>query len=311
MLNYESSQSALRDVLILCAMSYKTAIANLELGGAWSVIIGDALRDKSPNLFRAYGRAVDSFRGNFFATVDVGTTAGDLRYARETTEFVTGWGDPTVTDPSPYTAESVFRSAALAVKKKFNRSLDGITVLIEGVGKVGSALARKYANAGSKLIITDKSDEAAQSIALETGAKIIAPNEIFHQSIDVFCPCALGRTVDRKLVESTGVGVIAGGANDQVADIDVAKYLLRREVLYAPDYLANAGGIIQIAAEINSHSEADLDVATWRNSKIDSLMGTLGVVFDRSQKEGRPTAEIADAIAASRIYEPTSDFQSE
>jgi leucine dehydrogenase len=304
MLPYRDADAALRDALLLSrAMSLKSAIADLELGGAWSVIIGDSGTDKTPALFEAYGRAIETFNGRFWAIVDVGTTASDLRHARTQSRYVTGLGGhpAAAADPSPITAEGVLRSAALAVRRLHESSLSGVPVAIQGVGQVGASLAGKFKSAGARLVIADVDADVARRVADETGAKIVSPELIAAQDVEVFCPCALGGTISNQTLELLQARIVAGGANNQLASPEFGRRLLERGVLYAPDYVANAGGIINIAGEIDASRRGKRFDAQWVSEKLDRLMKTLDDIFERSATENRPTDEIADDLANTRL----------
>jgi leucine dehydrogenase len=301
MLPYRDADAALRDALLLSrAMSLKSAIADLELGGAWSVIIGDSGIDKTPALFEAYGRAIETFNGRFWAIVDVGTTASDLRYARTQSRYVTGLSGH-AGDPSPITAEGVLRSAALAVRRLHGSSLSGVPVAIQGVGQVGASLAAKFKSAGARLVIADVDADVARRVADETGAEIVSPELIVAQDVEVFCPCALGGTISNRTLELLQARIVAGGANNQLASPELGRRLLERGVLYAPDYVANAGGIINIAGEIGASRREEKFDAQWVSEKLDRLMKTLDDIFERSAMEHRPTDEIADDLANIRL----------
>ncbi|MEO7053518.1 MAG: Glu/Leu/Phe/Val dehydrogenase dimerization domain-containing protein [Rhizomicrobium sp.] len=304
MLPYANWDAALDDALRLSrAMSLKTAIAGLDLGGAWSVIIGDSRSHKTPALFEAYGRVVDTFDGRFWAIVDVGTTALDLVHARKHSAYVTGLdGHPAASgDPSPVTAESVFRSIKIAVKKSYGSSLSGVGVAVQGVGQVGASLTKKLMAAGARPVIADTCGITIRRVADETGARVVAPEDILGQNVEVFCPCALSGAISAANLDQLRARVVAGGANNQLADEDLGKALLERGVFYAPDYVANAGGIIHIAGEIRAiHAGSQFD-PDWVHSKIDQLTVTLEDIFEQSFAERRPTNEIADAIAKKRL----------
>lgn len=305
MLPYESEAAAVQDALLLSrAMSLKSAVADLELGGAWSVIVGDSRTEKTPKLFEAYGRAVEAFKGNFWAIVDVGTDAKDLSHARTQSRYITGLaGHKTAAgDPSPVTAESVFRAATLAVRRLHNSSLNGVRVAIQGAGQVGSSLAHKFHRAGAQIIIADVNSDAALRVAHETDAQIVSPGDIIAQDVEVFCPCALGGTLSDQGLVRLKARVVAGGANNQLASPEVGQRLFERGILYAPDYVANAGGIINIAAEINASRRGHAFDPNWVDAKLGRLMETLSDIFEQSAASHRPTDAIAHIIAQRRLF---------
>ena len=301
---YASADLALEDALRLSrAMSYKNAMADIPLGGGKAVIIGDSRTQKTPALFEAFGRAVDAVGGRYWTAEDVGVSPQDLQHARKQTRFVAGLDGHAAAsgDPSPVTAEGVFRGVQLCVRRALGRELDGVTVAIQGVGHVGALLAGKLAAAGAKLVMTDVNAEALREVAGRTGAKVVAPGEIFDIDADVFAPCALGGAITAETLPRLSARIIAGGANNQLADPEIGRVLFERGLLYAPDYVINGGGIINVAGEIRAlESGAAFDPA-WVDAKLDRLLQTLGEVLDRSVADRRPTHEVANEMAKARI----------
>ena len=301
---YPSAEAALEDVLRLSrAMSYKNAMADIALGGGKSVIIGDSRTMKTPALFEAFGRAVEAVGGRYWAAEDVGTSPADMVHARKTTRFVAGLdGHPAASgDPSPVTAEGVFRGLVLAVKHAFGGGLDGVTVAVQGVGHVGGILAEKLHAAGARLVIADVNADACREVAEVTGATIVDPAAIFDTDAEVFAPCALGGALNRDTLDRLKAKVVAGGANNQMATREVAKAAFERGLVYAPDYVINGGGIINVAAEIRALERGGAYEADWVAAKLDRLMRTLDDIFAQSGDERRPTGEIADEMARARI----------
>jgi leucine dehydrogenase len=301
---YPDAEAALTDALRLSrAMSYKNAMADLELGGGKAVIIGDSRRQKTPALFEAFGRAVEDVAGKYWTAEDVGVSPADLMHARRHTRYVAGLeGHPAASgDPSPVTAEGVFRGIRLSVKRRLNRDLDGITVAIQGVGHVGAYLAEKLHAAGAKLIITDVNEDALRQVAGATGARIVTPGAIFDADAEVFAPCALGGAINADTLPRLKAKVVAGGANNQLADPDVGRALFAHGILYAPDYVINGGGIINVAGEIRAIDRGEAFDPAWVETKLARLMQTLDEVMDRSRVESRPTHEVANEIAKARI----------
>ncbi len=286
MWNYASSAEALEDVLRLSrGMSYKNAVADLEMGGGKSVIIGDSKTQKSPELFRAFGRAVDTLGGIYYAAEDVGVSVADIAEARKVTPYVLGLNDgPEASgDPSPVTAEGVYRSTLLAAKRLWNQDdLTGLTVSVQGIGHVGGYLADKLYAAGAKLIMTDVNTALLAEVAARTNAEIVAPDAIYDVKADIYAPCALGATLNPQTLDRLTVKAVVGAANNQLATPDIGQTLFERGVLYAPQ----AGGAYDPA---------------WVETKLSRLMETLEEILDRSAAEKRPTHEIADAIAEARI----------
>ena len=301
---YASADLALEDALRLSrAMSYKNAMADLELGGGKAVIIGDSRTMKTPALFEAFGRAVDKLGGSYWTAEDVGVSPADLMSARKQTRFVAGLEGHAAAsgDPSPVTAEGVFRGVRLAVRRALNRDLDGVTVAIQGVGHVGAYLAEKLHAAGAKLIITDVNETALAEIAARTGAQVVAPGAIFDVEADVFAPCAMGGAINAATLPRLKAKVIAGGANNQLADLEIGRQVFERGMLYAPDYVINGGGIINVAGEIRALEQGGAFDPAWVAAKLDRLTATLEEVLDRAVTEARPTHEVANEMAKARI----------
>jgi len=301
---YESAEAALTDALRLSrAMSYKNAMAGLELGGGKSVIIGDSRKDKTPALFQAFGRAVERVGGRYWTAEDVGVSPADLEEARKETRYVAGLEGHAAAsgDPSPVTAEGVFRGVRLCVERAYGRDLNGVTVAIQGVGHVGAYLAEKLHAAGARLIITDVNQAALDKVAAATGAEVVSPDAIFDAEAEVFAPCALGGAINADTLGRLKGRVVAGGANNQLASPQIGRALFDKGLLYAPDYVINGGGIINVAAEIRGLEAGTAFDQAWVDAKLDRLALTLGEVLDRAVAEGRPTHEIADEMARERI----------
>ena len=303
---YPSAEAALEDALKLSrAMSYKNAVADLELGGGKAVIIGDSRTMKTPALFEAFGRAVDAVCGHYWAAEDVGVSPADLAHARKFSRYVAGLdGHPAASgDPSPVTAEGVFRGIELCARRQYGRGLVGMTVAIQGVGHVGAILADKLRAAGARLIVTDVNEAVARQVADRTGAELTRPETIFDAEAQVFAPCALGGAISLETLPRIRARVIAGGANNQLASGEAGRALYEKGIVYAPDYVINGGGIINVAAEIRALDSGEAYDPAWVETKLSRLMDTLGQVLQRSHDERRPTNEIAGEIARARIAE--------
>ncbi|MBC6983475.1 Glu/Leu/Phe/Val dehydrogenase [Caulobacter sp. 17J80-11] len=302
---YASAEAALDDVLKLSwGMSYKNAVADLELGGGKAVIIGDSRTQKSPALFEAFGRMVDSLGGAYWTAEDVGISPADLASARRTTKYVAGLeGTPASSgDPSPTTAEGVFRGAMLVAKRLWNATdLSGVTVAVQGVGHVGGYLAEKLHAAGAKLVITDVNEATLKTVAEKTGATIVKPEEIFDVDAEIFAPCALGGAINENTLPRLKAKAIVGAANNQLASHEIGRRVFEQGLIYAPDYVVNGGGIINVAAEINALKAGGAYDPKWVEGKLARLMITLDEVLQRSVGEKRPTHEIAGEIARARI----------
>lgn len=300
MWNYESGGAALRDVLRLSqGMSYKNAMAGLGLGGGKAVIWGDPRTQKTPALFRAFGRAVDSLGGRYYTAEDVGVSTDDMEQAARETRYVAGLvsGRAASGDPSPVTAEGVFRGIVACARRAFESdSLEGRVVAVQGVGHVGAGLARRLADAGARLVITDVNEAALKAVAHDTGARIVAPGEIYDVDADIFSPNALGAVINPDTLARLKVRVVAGGANNQLASPEMGEALRAAGILYAPDYVINGGGIINVAAEISGRYSRE-----WVAGQLDRLMATLGQVLDTALSEGVATSTVADRMARERI----------
>ena len=303
---YGSAEAALEDALRLSrAMSYKNAVADLELGGGKAVIIGDSRADKTPELFEAFGRAVEQVCGRYWAAEDVGVTPADLAHARKHSRYVAGLtGHPAASgDPSPVTAEGVFRGMELAVRRAYGQGIGGLTVAIQGVGHVGGILADKLHAAGARLVVADVNEGQARAVAERTGAELTHPDAIFDAHAQVFAPCALGGAISLETLPRLKARVIAGGANNQLASAEAGRALYEKGLTYTPDYVINGGGIINVAAEIRALDRGEAYEPAWVEAKLSRLMQTLEEVLQRSADEHRPTNEIAGEIARARIAE--------
>jgi len=300
MWNYGSGEAMLRDALRLShGMSYKSAMAGLELGGGKSVIWGDPRTDKTPELFRAFGRAIESLQGRYYTAEDVGISPADMEFIAEETRYVAGreTGEAASGDPSPVTANGIFRGIKACARRVFDTdSVEGLTVALQGVGHVGGHLARLLSTDGANLVISDVNAEALEAVRDVTGAKTVAPDEIASVEADIFSPNALGGVVTNDMLKGLKAKIIAGGANNQLVTRDMGARLVEAGVLYAPDYIINGGGIINVASEISGTYSRD-----WVDGKLDELIETLGAVLDRALEAGRPTSDVADEMARERI----------
>jgi leucine dehydrogenase len=301
---YPDDQAAIDDALRLSrAMSYKNAMAGIELGGGKTVIVGDSRTAKTPAMFEALGRAVESLGGRYWAAEDVGISPADLAYARKETRFIAGLeGHPAASgDPSPVTAEGVKRGIELCVRRALGKSLSEVTVAIQGVGHVGALLADKLAAAGARLVICDVGADAVAAVAARTGAQVVSPEAIFDAEADVFAPCALGGAISTQTLPRLKAKVIAGGANNQLADVATGQAVLERGLLYAPDFVINGGGIINVAGEIRALDRGEAFDPVWVEGKVAAMIMTLEEVLDRAAAERRPADQIAVQMAKERI----------
>ena len=298
---YASTSEAVTDVLRLSrGMSYKNAMAGLPFGGGKAVIIGDSRHAKSPELLQAYGRFVGSLAGRYITAEDVGTTIADMEQVARVTNFVSGLGRKSGEaggDPAPKTALGVFLGLKTAVKFGLGRAdLQGVSVAVQGVGGVGYHLCRLLAAEGVKLRVADVRPAAAQRVRDEFGAVIVPVESVLSEEVDVLAPCALGAVFNSKSIPSIRARVIAGAANNQLAEESDGAALQAAGVLYAPDYVVNAGGIISVAREYRGGAtEAQV------TSEIHGIPERLTEIFARSSRENRPTHLVADQMARERI----------
>jgi leucine dehydrogenase len=296
---YAGSDAALTDVLRLSrGMSYKNAIADLPLGGGKAVIIGDSAKDKSEALFLAYGRAVEAMGGRYITAMDVGMSAKDMPLIARSTNHIAGFDQPGKPsgDSGPPTALGVFVGLKAAIKHRLGAdTAKGLTVAIQGLGKVGTNLAGRLHAEGAKLIVSDVNNAAMKHAEEAYGAKTTSPDEIVTSECDVFSPNALGAILNDKTVPKIHARVIAGAANNQLARDEHGAALKARDILYAPDYVINGGGIIRVAGQVFNWSDAEVD------RRVLGIADTLGQIFRRADTEGAPTNVIADCIAEERI----------
>jgi len=294
---YESEDEALRDVLRLSrGMTYKAAMADLPLGGGKSVVIGDPRHDKTQALLEALARAVDRLGGRYIVAEDSGTSVADMRLMHRITPHVAGFMEGAGGDPSPATARGVFAGIRAAAEYRLGRGdLQGLRVALQGVGNVGLALARLLAEAGARLWITDLRHDLLARAASELHASAVAPEEIFGLEADVFAPCALGAVIDDRTLPLLQAKIVAGSANNQLAEARHDAELMARGILYAPDYVINAGGIIDIHYQRNGY---DADAAARH---VEGIHDKLMDVFARAREQQRPTGETADRMAEQRF----------
>ncbi len=300
---YASEEEAIRDVLRLSrGMTYKSAMANLKLGGGKSVIIGNPRTQKTPELLAAFARALEQLNGRYIAAEDSGTSVADMKYMTQFTRHVAGIHDKPSDagtrsgDPSPATAYGTFIGIRAAVKERLGRdSLEGLRVAVQGVGNVGFDLARQLKAAGAQLWVTDIHREPLLQAGKELGATVVAPEEVFGLDVDVFAPCALGAILNDSTIPQLKAKVVAGAANNQLAEARHGAELMKRGILYAPDYVINAGGIIDVYHERIGFDRAALI------KHIEGIEDNLMEIFERARKEERPTGEVADAIAEERF----------
>ncbi len=295
--NYANEAEALTDVLRLSrGMTYKASVAGLNLGGGKAVIIGDPKKIKTRELFNAYGRFVDSLNGRYITAEDVNIRVDDMKYISEETEYLAG-GPTGSGDPSPVTALGVFHGIRAAVQHKLGVSkLSGLKIAIQGCGSVGSHLCHYLAEENAKLYISDVAPEKLTPLVRECGAEIIPLDKIHAIDADVFSPCALGAILNDKTIPEIKAKVIAGGANNQLLNEDLhSKMLKDRGILHAPDYVINAGGLINCYQELVGY---DRDQAL---DKTKNIYTSLIEIFKNAEKQGITTIKASNQLAESRI----------
>ncbi len=300
MWTYASDGDALQDALRLSrGMTYKAALAGLNLGGGKAVIIGDPRKDKTEILFRMYGRFIEGLGGRYITAEDVGTSVREMEWVRMETRYVTGIDKALggSGDPSPVTALGVYYGMKACVKQlSGNDSLSGKSVVVQGAGNVGSYLCSHLATEGVKIYLTDIDPERLKAVAGRTGAEMVAPEKIFDVRADIFAPCALGAIVNDETLPRLRVGIIAGGANNQLADEEKhGRILVEKGILYAPDYAINAGGLINVATELEGYSQEQA------LARAEGIYGTILEIFAIAAADGVPSYEASRKLAEARI----------
>lgn len=300
MWKYGSEDDALRDVMRLSrGMTYKAAVTGLNLGGGKAVIIGDPKKDKNEILFRAFGRLVNSLGGLYITAEDVGTSVRDMEWVRAETPYVTGISEALggSGDPSPVTARGVYNGMKACTEEIFGTtSLKGMRIAVQGVGHVGRYLCQLLHREGAKLIVTDIDSEAIELVVAQTNAQVVAPDKIYDIEADIFAPCALGGVLNSETIPRLKCKIVAGGANNQLQrEAEHGPMLIERGILYAPDYVINAGGLINVANEIEGYNrERAL-------SQADGIYDILKNVLKLARRQSIPTYVASNRIAEQRI----------
>ena len=298
---YETNAQALSDVLRLSrGMSYKNAIAGLPFGGGKAVIIADPRRHKTPELFEAFGRIVDSLGGRYVTAEDVGTSTADMASIARATRYVAGLGralGEAGGDPGPKTALGVFLGIQAAVRFELGRSdLEGTSVAVQGLGSVGYRLAGMLAAAGARLRVADVREAAVERACDELKASAVAIEDVLAEEVDVLAPCALGAVLNAQSIPRLRSRIVAGAANNQLAEEKDGQALLAAGVLYAPDYVINAGGIISVSREYQGGAtEAQV------LEDIGQIPLRLTEIFERAHRERRAPHAVADEMARERL----------
>lgn len=299
MWTYDSEEEAIIDAMRLAkGMTYKNAAAGLNLGGGKTVIIGDPRKDKNPEMFRAFGRYIQGLNGRYITAEDVGTTVEDMDLIHMETDFVTGISPEfgSSGDPSPVTAYGIYKGMKAAALEAFgDDSLEGKTVAVQGVGSVAYTLCQHLHNEGAKLIVTDINKAAANRAVEEFGARAVDPNDIYDVDCDIYAPCALGATINDETLPRIKAKVIAGSANNQLRSSEHGDILFEKGIVYAPDYVINAGGVINVADELNGYNQSRA------MKKVEGIYDSLLKIFEISKRDNIPTYLAADRMAEERI----------
>ncbi|CAM1362757.1 Leucine dehydrogenase [Tenacibaculum litoreum] len=300
MWQYKSEWEALNDVLRLSrGMTYKSAVTGLNLGGGKAVIIGDAKTQKNDALMRKFGEFVNSLSGKYITAEDVGMETRDMDIIREVTPHVTGVSESIggSGNPSPVTAYGVYMGMKAAAKYKFGTdNLDGKKVLVQGVGHVGETLVKHITDEGAQVILNDINEARLEELSKKYGANVVLGNDIFGLDVDIYAPCALGATINDESIAQLKAKVIAGAANNQLAnELKHGTMLKDKGIAYAPDFLINAGGIINVYAEVVGYDKAE------SLKRTENIYNTTLEIFNLSEKENITTHQAAFNIAQARI----------
>jgi leucine dehydrogenase len=293
---YASTDEAITDALRLArGMTYKSAVAGINLGGGKSVIIGDNKRPDREALFRAHGRFIETLNGRYITAEDIGTSPADMEYIKLETDHVAGLLGLSG-DPSPVTAYGVYVGMKAAAKVRWgNDGLSGKTVAVQGAGKVAYHLIQHLHAEAAKLIVTDIDTAKVNRVLQEFGVRSVPPDAIYDQDADIYAPCALGATINDDTLPLLKVQIIAGGANNQLAEDRHGDELERRGILYAPDYVINGGGVVNVYGELHRWP------VERAKKKAGEIYETLLRIFEIAKRERIPTYRAADRLAEERI----------
>lgn len=298
--NYATEEEAIEDVLRLArGMTYKNAAAGLNIGGGKAVIIGDPKKIKSEELFRAFGRYIQGLNGRYITAQDVNTTVQDMDHIHLETSFVTGISESygSSGNPSPKTALGVYTAMKRTAKEVFGTdSLEGRTVAVQGVGTVAYTVCEYLHEEGAKLIVTDINEEAVQRAVDNFGAKAVGIDEIYDVEADIYAPCALGASLNDDTIPRLKVKAVCGAANNQLASTQKhAEMLEERGILYAPDFVVNSGGVINVSDELEGYNEERAI------QKVKGIYEQMGKIFDIAKRDNIPTAFAANKLAEERL----------
>ncbi|WP_020008384.1 Leu/Phe/Val dehydrogenase [Salinicoccus albus] len=300
MWNYETEEEAIQDVLRLArGMTYKNAAAGLNLGGGKTVIIGEAPKEKSEAFFRALGRYVNSLSGRYITAEDVGTTVADMDFIYQETPYVCGISESYGSggNPSPMTAYGVYTAMKRTAKEAFgDDSLQGKTVALQGVGNVSYSLCEHLHEEGASLIVTDINQDSIERAVNDFGAQAVGIEEIYEVDADIFAPCALGGILNDDTIPNLKVKAVCGSANNQLLEDDRhGKMLQEKGIVYAPDYVVNSGGVINVADELQGYN------GERAKDKVKEIYNQMDKIFNIAKRDGVTPAAAADRLAEERI----------
>jgi len=296
-LEYASESDAITDAIRLAqGMSYKAALAGIAQGGGKAVLLKPKHIENREAYYHAFGRFVDSLAGRYITAVDSGSHPADMECVATQTPYVSGISN-NGGDPSLHTAISTFNSIKACVEHLDDSdSLANTHIGIQGIGNVGSELARLLADAGAKLTLADIDEKKVSALGKDLQANIVKPKDIHRLHCDVYAPCGLGGTINPSSVKELNCRIIAGSANNQLLHMQQGEQLHQRGILYAPDYVVNAGGLIHVSLSYSEHSSQEID------TKIANISATLHTIFNRSKQQNKPTSLIATQLAESKLY---------
>jgi leucine dehydrogenase len=308
MWNYANEWEALNDVLRLSrGMSFKSSISGLNLGGGKAVIIGDAKTQKTPELMRKFGEYVNSLSGKYITAEDVGMETKDMDTVREVTQYVTGISEEKggSGNPSPITAYGVFMGLKAATKYRFGSdNLEGKKVLVQGIGHVGEVLVQHLTESGAIVTIADINEDRLQQVGAKYGAKIFTGEDLYSAEVDIYAPCALGATINDATIHKIQAKVIAGAANNQLANEEIHGAILKdKGILYAPDFLINAGGVINVYSELANLTRAQV------MEKTENIYNTSLEIFKFAETNNITTHQAAMSIAQKRIDDRKNELR--
>ncbi|MGN3975406.1 Leu/Phe/Val dehydrogenase [Tsuneonella sp. SYSU-LHT278] len=304
--HYSAPADAMRDALRLSrGMSYKNAMAGLPMGGGKAVILADRNRAKTPEMLAAFGDAVEALGGKYVTAEDVGISEADMVAVSQRTGYVSGLpvGEGQAGgDPGPFTAMGIYHGIKAAVAHKLGKdSLDGVRVALQGTGSVGGGVARLLAKDGARLIVADVDETRADALAKEVGGESVAPEQIMSVACDVFSPNALGAILDEEGIARLDCAIVAGGANNQLARAEHGRLLAERGILYAPDYVINAGGIISVTLEYLARTNGEPCDINEVRKRIAHIPDRLVAIWEESDRIGVSADEVADRMAQKLI----------